>query len=197
MDRPAHYEVCNFTGTEHRMSDKNDELVGLATELTVAWLANHNTRVEKDDVPAFLHAVHQALTQLSDAAPFVVQAEEPIHQPAVSIRRSLASREHLLSLIDGKPYRSLRRHLTAHGLTPDEYRRRYGLKPDYPMTAPGYSEARSAMAKQLGLGRKAGTKKSANATAKADAPVRGGRKTAAEAKAAARAHLGGTADGTV
>lgn len=58
-------------------------------------------------------------------------------------------------MIDGKPYKTLRRHLSTHGLTPDDYRQRYGRKADYPMVAPSYSKARGAMAKPTGLGRKA------------------------------------------
>ncbi len=77
------------------------------------------------------------------------------HPPAVSVRKSLASADHIISMIDGKPYKTLRRHLSTHGLTPDDYRQRYGLKADYPMVAPGYSKARSSMAKSIGLGRKA------------------------------------------
>jgi predicted transcriptional regulator len=65
-------------------------------------------------------------------------------------------------MIDGKPYKTLRRHLATHGLTPEEYRERYGLKPDYPMVAESYSESRRAMAKKIGLGRKPGPR---NATA--------------------------------
>jgi predicted transcriptional regulator len=56
--------------------------------------------------------------------------------------------------VDGKPYKSLRRHLSKHGLTPEDYRKRYGLKPDYPMVAPAYAEQRREMAKKIGLGRK-------------------------------------------
>lgn len=74
--------------------------------------------------------------------------------PAVSVRKSLASPDHILSMIDGKPYKSLKRHLSGHGLTPAEYRARYGLKSDYPMVAPGYSAQRREVAKRLGLGRK-------------------------------------------
>nr|WP_308462231.1 MucR family transcriptional regulator [Sphingomonas citri] len=77
------------------------------------------------------------------------------HTPAVSVRKSLANRDRIISMIDGAPYASLKRHLTSHGLTPAEYRARFGLKPDYPMVAPGYSEGHRALAKQLGLGRKA------------------------------------------
>ena len=74
--------------------------------------------------------------------------------PAVAVRKSLASKDYILSLIDGKPYRTLRRHIGAHGLTPSEYRRRYGLNFDYPMVAPSYRENRIDLAKKHGLGRK-------------------------------------------
>jgi predicted transcriptional regulator len=78
--------------------------------------------------------------------------------PAVSVRKSLASKDHIISMIDGKPYKTLRRHLAGHGLTPEQYRERFGLKTDYPMVAQSYSEARRAMAKKIGLGRKPGAK---------------------------------------
>jgi predicted transcriptional regulator len=127
--------------------------VELATELTIAWLRNSNTRTSADDVPAFLQSMHAAVTKLGepDLEEDTSSAEVT---PAVSVRKSLASRDHIISMIDGKPYRTLRRHLAPNGLTPDEYRQRYGLKSDYPMVAPSYSETRSAMAKTLGLGRK-------------------------------------------
>ena len=92
------------------------------------------------------------------------------YTPAVSVRKSLASKDHIISMIDGKPYRTLRRHLSTHGLTPDEYRARYKLKPDYPMVAPAYSEARRAMAKKIGLGRK--PKTPAETTAASAVPAR-------------------------
>lgn len=76
----------------------------------------------------------------------------------VSARKSLASSDHIMSMIDGKKYRSLKRHLTSSGLTPAQYRERYKLKAGYPIDAPAYSEARRAMAKTIRLGRKAGTK---------------------------------------
>ena len=76
----------------------------------------------------------------------------------MSARKSLSSPDHIISMIDGKSYKTLRRHLTTHGLTPEQYRERFGLKSDYPMVAATYSEARRAMAKSIGLGRKAGKK---------------------------------------
>lgn len=156
--------------------------VELATELTIAWLSNPNTRTSADDVPAFLQSMHNAVAKLAVPGAASDEAEQPAqeHTPAVSVRKSLASRDHIISLIDGKPYRTLRRHLSTHGLTPDDYRQRYGLRADYPMVAPSYSESRSAMAKTIGLGRKAGQKveKTANDAAKS---VRKGGKAALQA----------------
>jgi predicted transcriptional regulator len=98
----------------------------------------------------------------------------------VTVRRSLASKDHIISLIDGKPYKTLRRHLFRHGLTPEQYRERYGLKPDYPMVAPSYSEVRRSMAQKIGLGRKRKVGgDGATAEAKSDVPARQGRKARA------------------
>ena len=130
----------------------------LAADLTVAWLANPSTRAGANDVPKFLLAVHATLNELSadggSAKGGGAASKMQEHRPAVSVRASLASRDHLISLIDGKPYRALKRHLTRLGLTPDQYRERYGLKPDYPMVAPTFSEERSAAAKGRQSGRK-------------------------------------------
>ena len=133
--------------------------VELAAELTAAWLANPNTRTSADDVPAFLLSMHAAVTKLADGpAPDEQAAPAPSYEPAVSVRKSLASPDHIISMIDGKKYKTLRRHLSTNGMTPEEYRQRYNLRADYPMVAATYSEARRAMAKTIGLGRKAGTK---------------------------------------
>ena len=165
----------------------NDDLstnpVELATELTIAWLSNANTRANAEEVPAFLARMHDAVNALaSSGAP---EPEEPApaptdYTPAVSARKSLASKEHIISMIDGKPYKTLRRHLSSNGLTPEQYRERYKLKPDYPMVAENYSSHRREMAKKIGLGRKAtqrGDAAAAPATA-TDAPKPRGRRKA-------------------
>lgn len=139
----------------------------LATELTIAWLSNPNTRAGVDDVPALLQKSHEALASLGVQTP---EEAQPEYMPAVSARQSLASKDHILSMIDGKPYKTLRRHLSRHGLTPDQYRERYGLKRDYPMVSANYSEVRRAMAKQLGLGRKPKTTSEQPANGNAGAP---------------------------
>ena len=156
--------------------------VELATELTIAWLSNPNTRASSEEVPGFLHKMHEAVNQLSSNAQPVME-DEPAgeYTPAVSVRKSLASKDHIISMIDGKPYKTLRRHLAGQGLTPAEYRQRYGLKPDYPMVAENYSEARRAMAKKIGLGRKPGmTREGADGEA---GTAKRGRKAAAPATA--------------
>lgn len=150
------------------MTDTTSEIdaVELATELTIAWLSNPNTRAQANEVPEFLKTMHDAVSGLLvSAAPEETGEYSQAFEPAVSVRKSLASRDHLLSLIDGKPYKTLRRHLTNHGLSPDEYRARYNLKPDYPMVAPAYAEHRRELAKKIGLGRKPRQASPASATA--------------------------------
>ena len=136
------------------MSDGTDT-IGLAAELTIAWLSNPHTRVTADDVPAFLRQMNDAVASLVSGA---AAAENPVteetYEGVVSARKSLANPDYIISMIDGKPYRALKRHLTTNGLSPDEYRARYNLKADYPMVAPTYSEARRAMAHKIGLGSK-------------------------------------------
>lgn len=159
--------------------------VELATELTVAWLSNPNTRTSADDVPAFLKSMHDAVANLS-SEPTATSAEAPDaeYTPAVSVRKSLASKDHIISMIDGKPYKTLRRHLAGHGLTPEQYRERYKLKSDYPMVAEAYSEARRTMAKKIGLGRKPGQKVT---DAAPEAPVAKPRRSKAKATEATEA----------
>lgn len=150
--------------------------IELATELTIAWLGNPNTRADADAVPAFLNSMHAAVNALV-ANPAAVEVEQSVeHVPAVSVRKSLASKDQIISMIDGKGYKTLRRHLSGHGLTPDEYRARYNLKADYPMVAESYSEARRDMAKRIGLGRKPSSAVAANVPD--TTPKRRGRKRA-------------------
>jgi predicted transcriptional regulator len=163
--------------------------VELAAELTMAWLSNPNTRASAEDVPNFLKVVHGAVSDLTGAqtaAAAVLTGDEaaPEYTPATTARKSLSSKEHIISMIDGKPYRTLRRHLTTHGLTPEEYRARYNLKADYPMVAASYSEARRAMAKKIGLGRKPG--QSAPTKATATTPKVAARKSGAATKSTAQ-----------
>ena len=132
------------------------DILELATGLTVAWLSNRNTTVSAGEVPEFLNKVHRTVTKLATQGDAPEAEPEPDYPPAVTVRRSLASADHIISMIDGKPYKMLKRHLARHGLTPAAYRQRYGLKQDYPMVAPNYAEARRGIAQKIGLGRKDG-----------------------------------------
>ena len=167
------------------MTDETSLLntVELATELTIAWLGNPNTRASGDDVPSFLNRMHEAVLSLGRPE---TEAPEPAateFAPATTPRRSLASRDHIISMIDGKPYKTLRRHLSTHGLTPVQYRERYKLKPDYPVVAPNYSETRHAMAHKIGLGQKGRAARTPPTATKTPdkAPVGRGRKARAAA----------------
>lgn len=121
--------------------------VGLTAEIVSAYVSNNP--VPASDLPALIGSIHDALGKLSRTQE---AAEKP--KPAVSIAKSV-TRDHIVCLEDGLKFKSLKRHLaTKYGLTPEEYRDKWGLPRDYPMVAPSYSEARSALAKKLGLGRK-------------------------------------------
>ena len=130
------------------------DIIALTTEIVSAYVTKNSIRT--DDVPAFIVATHAAIAGLgATPEPEAAASEEPEHTPAVSARKSLASPDHIISMIDGKPYKTLKRHLSTNGMTPAEYRQRYGLKADYPMVAPTYAETRRSLAHKIGLGRKA------------------------------------------
>lgn len=136
--------------------DKTSNLTQLTVELLSAFVANNSVR--SNDLPALIAATHGALAGLDTpgAEPGAVTTDAssgPI-SGAVTARKSLGSPNHIISMIDGKPYTTLKRHLSGHGLTPETYRSRYGLPNTYPMVAPAYSEMRREIAKRLGLGRK-------------------------------------------
>ncbi|MDO7841852.1 Ros/MucR family transcriptional regulator [Sphingomonas immobilis] len=163
------------------MADETLNSVELATELTIAWLGNQNNRVAPEDVPTFLRTMHSTILELGRAltAPTKTLEQapsEPEYVPAVTARKSLASKDHIISMIDGKPYKTLRRHLSTHGLTDVQYRERYNLRSDYPMVAESYSEARRAMAHKIGLGQKGRAAKTKAQSAAAAAPTATARK---------------------
>jgi len=128
-------------------TDAMPDVAALTVQLLSAYLSNNT--VASDDLAALIRTTRAALTE--DAAePAAPEAET--FQPAVSPRKSLASSSHIISLIDGKPYKTLKRHLAANGLTPDTYRSRYNLPATYPMVAPDYAAHRRAVAQKIGLG---------------------------------------------
>ena len=119
--------------------------------------------------------MHQALTGLSGPAkPSVEQVEKP---SAAQIKKSITA-DSLISFEDGKPYKTLRRHLTGRGLSPETYRTKYGLPVDYPMTSPSYSAQRSELARTNGLGnnRNASAKAAEPDDTVSEAPKRRGRR---------------------
>ncbi len=142
-------------------SDAPIDLTTLTVELLSSYVAHNNVR--HDDLSSLISTTHAALAKLGTPEPSHVETQPAVdeHEPAVTARKSLASRDHILSMIDGKPYKSLKRHLSTRGLTPDQYRERYKLPASYPMVAPGYSEQRREVANRLGLGRKPNAAKAA------------------------------------
>lgn len=133
-------------------NDMSETLITLTSDIVAAHVSNNSVAV--DDVPALIQNVYGALAGLGSAP----QVEEK-PEPAVSIRASVKA-DHLVCLEDGKKMKMLKRHLmTDHGLTPAEYRARWGLPADYPMVAPDYAEKRRTLAKEIGLGRKPGQRR--------------------------------------
>jgi predicted transcriptional regulator len=125
-------------------------LTSLTVDLLSAYVANNT--VEHGVLSELIKSTHAALKVIDAPEPAV--PDEPEYKPAVSARKSLSSDSHIISLIDGKPYQTLKRHLSKHGLTAEQYRERYGLAKTYPMVAKAYSESRRAIAEKLGLGRR-------------------------------------------
>ncbi|CAN7193991.1 MucR family transcriptional regulator [Bosea sp. LjRoot237] len=133
------------------MSKYSTELLELSA-MVVAAFVRHN-RLPQADLAGLIEQTHAALGRLGQE-PAAPPAEKPV--PAVPIRKSVTP-DAIYSLEDGKPFKSLKRHLrSAYDMSPDEYRAKWDLPADYPMVAPNYAEARSRMAKSLGLGRKKG-----------------------------------------
>ena len=129
--------------------EATNDVAALTVQLLSAYLANNT--VASEDLAGLIRSTKQALTSEPLAS---AETEPETFVPAVSVRKSLASPEHIISLIDGKPYKTLKRHLQSRGLTPDHYRSRYNLPASYPMVAPAYAVKRREVAQQLGLGRK-------------------------------------------
>ena len=130
-----------------------------ATRLVAAYV-RHN-RVRPEELATLINAAYSGIAGLS-ATTVVVEAPEP----AVPVKKSVTA-DYIVCLEDGKRLKMLKRHLQVrYGMSPDEYRTKWGLPADYPMTAPNYAERRSTLAKQIGLGRKPGTTAKAGPKAK-------------------------------
>lgn len=123
-------------------------LVELTADIVSAYVANNP--VPMSELPSVIDQVHRTVSGLGDAR----KPDEQDQRPAVSVKRSVYH-DHLICLEDGRTFKSLKRHLqTAHGLTPEQYRYKWGLPSDYPVVAPAYAKARSELARSLGLGKR-------------------------------------------
>lgn len=123
------------------------DYVELAVEIVAAYISNNS--VPTTELPSLISTIHSALVSTTE-----VGRDVPVEprKPAVSARKSVTS-EYIVCLEDGKRFKSLKRHLrTQYDMSPEEYREKWGLAPDYPMVAPDYAKARSQLAKDMGLG---------------------------------------------
>jgi predicted transcriptional regulator len=125
--------------------------VRLTGDIVAAYVSNNS--VPASEMPTLIRSVHRAVSGLisGPASDAVVQGADVERPSPAQIRKSV-QQDGIVSFIDGKTYKTLRRHLTANGFNPQNYRERYGLPADYPMVAPSYAERRSALAKAIGLG---------------------------------------------
>lgn len=126
---------------------QDSNLIDLAAEIVSAYVSNNS--VASHDLPSLIGEVYAALQKTNGGEP--EPEPEPL-KPAVTVKKSITP-DYLICLEDGKKFKSLKRHLRTHyNLSPEEYRERWNLQPDYPMVAPNYAAARSELAKRMGLG---------------------------------------------
>jgi predicted transcriptional regulator len=135
-------------------NDSQSSFIELAADIVSAYVSNNS--VPASDLPTLISDVHSALVRVtSGAAPVAVESLKP----AVPAKKSVTS-DFIICLEDGKKFKSLKRHLrTQYNMSPEEYREKWSLPPDYPMVAPNYAKARSQLAKQMGLGQQRRRKK--------------------------------------
>lgn len=127
----------------------SDMLIELTADVVAAYVSNNSVPV--GELPALIADIHAALGRVGGT---VEQAPVEKQKPAVNPKKSVHD-DYIVCLEDGKKFKSLKRHLMTHyGLTPDQYREKWGLDAGYPMVAPNYAAARSQLAKKMGLGRK-------------------------------------------
>ncbi|MBL8538018.1 MAG: MucR family transcriptional regulator [Hyphomonadaceae bacterium] len=127
--------------------DTSRDLVGMAAQIVSAFVSAN--QIAPREIPDLIRTVHQAL---SDVAGSRVAPVADTREPAVAIKKSITA-DYIICLEDGKKFKSLKRHLrTRYGMSPEEYRTKWGLPHDYPMVAPNYAKERSTLAKRMGLG---------------------------------------------
>jgi predicted transcriptional regulator len=128
-----------------------DDLLRMAVDVVAAYVSKNP--LPAGQIPEVIHTVYASLSSL-EGAPQETKSEAP--KPAVTVKKSVTP-DYIVCLEDGKKLKMLKRHLrTTYNMTPDEYRAKWGLPPDYPMVAPNYAAQRSDFAKKIGLGRKPG-----------------------------------------
>ena len=121
--------------------------IEIAADIVSAYVSNNS--VPPGDLPGLISQVHLALARVGNGA---AEASAEAPKPAIAIKKSVTP-DYIICLEDGKKFKSLKRHLrTQYNLTPEQYREKWGLAPDYPMVAPNYAKARSDLAKEMGLG---------------------------------------------
>jgi predicted transcriptional regulator len=147
---PAAMQHQGSITVTNETTETNAALITMVSDVVSAYVSNNH--VASADLPALIATVHAAISGLAGSAVAEAPAAATEKPTPAQIRKSV-TREALISFIDGKPYKTLKRHLTKHGLDPVGYRQRFGLPADYPMVCPAYSETRSNLAKALGLGR--------------------------------------------
>lgn len=131
------------------MADNEPDLVVLTAEVAAAYFDNNT--IEPEKIGSVIAAIHTALKTVSEGVTEEPEAEELPKPTKAEIRKSI-SPDHLTSFVDGRQFKTLKRHLSINGMSPADYRERYGLPADYPMVAPNYSAARSSLAVAAGLG---------------------------------------------
>jgi MucR family transcriptional regulator, transcriptional regulator of exopolysaccharide biosynthesis len=132
--------------------EKTDNLASLAAQIVAAYVSNN--QVLQPDLPRLIGDVHRALAAV--VAGQTPREETSGLKPAVAVRKSLTP-DYLICLENGKKFKSLKRHLRTHyDLSPEQYREKWNLPADYPMVAPNYANARSSLAKRMGLGQRRG-----------------------------------------
>ncbi len=136
---------------------KGDKIIDLAAEIVAAYVRKNILPAR--ELPGLLTSVHAALAGLGGAGAAVAESEMEIEKPSPAQIRKSITPDALISFIDGKPYKTLKRHLGTHRLDPHSYRHRYGLPDDYPMIALNYAARRSELAKSIRFGRPAAVRK--------------------------------------
>ena len=143
----------NPLSQSQNQAESFDVVLEMTAEVVCAYIGNNN--ISRDDLPSLIGDIYSAFSAAKGSSSGAAAAKP---KPAVPVKKSLHN-DYIICLEDGKKFKSLKRHLRSHfDMSPEEYREKWGLPADYPMVAPAYAKARSRLAREMGLGRKPGTK---------------------------------------